>query len=83
MPSTNSVATIFAWTGALRKRGELDGITELCDFANKLEQACIETIESGVMTKSLSILSTIENKRIVDGKELLLCIKERLDQLLA
>lgn len=83
MPSTNSVATIFAWTGALRKRGELDEIPELCDFANKLEQACIETIESGVMTKSLSVLSSIENKRVVDGKELLLCIKERLDQLLA
>ena len=83
MPSTNSVATIFAWTGALRKRGELDEIPELCNFADKLEQACIETIESGVMTKSLSILSSIENKRIVDGKELLLCIKERLDALLA
>ena len=83
MPSTNSVATIFAWTGALRKRGELDEIPELCNFANKLEQACIETIESGVMTKSLSILSSIENKKIVDGKELLLCIKERLDALLA
>ncbi len=83
MPSTNSVATIFAWTGALRKRGELDEIPELCNFADKLEQACIETIESGIMTRSLSILSSIENKRVVDGKELLLCIKERLDKLLA
>ena len=54
--STNSIATIFAWTGALRKRGELDGITELCDFADKLERACIKTIEDGKMTKSLSLI---------------------------
>ena len=76
---TNSVATIFAWTGALRKRGELDGIQELSDFADKLEAACIETIESGIMTKSLAMLSTIENKQVVDGEELLKQIQKRLD----
>ena len=57
--STNSIATIFAWTGALRKRGELDGIQELCDFADKLEKACIKTIEDGKMTKSLSMISLL------------------------
>lgn len=80
--STNSIATIFAWTGALRKRGELDGIPELCNFADKLERACIETIESGTMTQSLANLSTIENKKIVDGEGLLAAIKERLDIIL-
>ena len=80
--STNSIATIFAWTGALRKRGELDGIPELCNFADKLERACIETIESGTMTQSLANLSTIENKKIVDGEGLLTAIKERLDIIL-
>ena len=53
--STNSIATIFAWTGALRKRGELDEIPELMDFADKLERACIKTVEDGKMTKSLSL----------------------------
>ena len=80
--STNSIATIFAWTGALKKRGELDGIPELCNFADKLESACIETIESGTMTQSLANLSTIENKKIVDGEGLLAAIKERLDIIL-
>ena len=80
--STNSIATIFAWTGALRKRGELDDIPELCNFADKLERACIETIESGTMTQSLANLSTIENKKIVDGEGLLAAIKERLDKIL-
>ncbi|MBS5737146.1 MAG: NADP-dependent isocitrate dehydrogenase [Clostridiales bacterium] len=80
--STNSVATIFAWTGALKKRGELDNIPELSDFAEKLEQACIETIESGIMTQSLANLSTIENKTIVDGEGLISAIKEKLEQIL-
>ena len=79
IPSTNSIATIFAWTGALRKRGELDGIPELSSFACKLEKACIDTVESGIMTKSLSILSTLENKKIVNAVELLQAIKERLE----
>ncbi|MBP5278958.1 MAG: NADP-dependent isocitrate dehydrogenase, partial [Erysipelotrichaceae bacterium] len=59
--STNSVATIYAWTGALRKRGELDSIKELCDFADKLEKAVIDTIESGVMTGDLASISTLES----------------------
>ena len=59
--STNSIATIFAWTGALRKRGELDQIPQLMDFADQLEKACIKTVEDGKMTKSLSLISTCED----------------------
>jgi isocitrate dehydrogenase len=77
--STNSMATIFAWTGALRKRGELDGIDELVEFANKLEKASIETIEAGIMTKDLVALSDIENKKAVNTKEFLTEIKTRID----
>ena len=76
--STNSVATIFAWTGALRKRGELDGIDELCEFADRLEKACIDTIESGVMTKDLYLISTLENKTQVNTTEFLEAIASRL-----
>ena len=76
--STNSVATIFAWTGALRKRGELDDIPELCEFANKLERACIDTIESGIMTKDLYLISTLENKTQVDTEGFLKAVAERL-----
>ena len=76
--STNSVATIFAWTGALKKRGELDGINELCEFADKLERACIDTIESGVMTKALYLISTLENKTQVNTTEFLEAIASRL-----
>ncbi|MBO5786782.1 MAG: NADP-dependent isocitrate dehydrogenase [Clostridia bacterium] len=76
--STNSVATIFAWTGALRKRGELDGTDELCEFADKLERACIDTIESGVMTKDLYLISTLENKTQVDTTGFLQAIASRM-----
>ena len=76
--STNSVATVFAWTGALRKRGELDGIQELVEFADKLEKATIDTIESGVMTKDLYLISTLENKTQVNTEEFLNAIAERL-----
>ena len=76
--STNSVATLFAWTGALRKRGELDGTPELCDFADKLEKATIQTIEDGVMTGDLYLLSNLENKQKVDTEEFLLAVNERL-----
>lgn len=76
--STNSVATLFAWTGALNKRGELDGNTELCDFAKKLEAATIKTIEDGVMTGDLFALSKLENKKKVNTEEFLLAINERL-----
>lgn len=76
--STNSVATIFAWSGALRKRGELDNIPELVQFANNLEKATIQTIEEGVMTGDLYMLSTLENKRKVNSKEFLEEINTRL-----
>ena len=69
--STNSVATIFAWSGALRKRGELDNLPELSAFADKLEKATIDTIESGVMTGDLYLLSSLENKRKVNTEEFL------------
>ncbi len=80
--STNSVATLFAWTGALNKRGELDGNSELCDFAKKLEQATINTIEEGVMTGDLYTLSTLENKKKVNTEDFLKEVKIRLDKLL-
>ncbi len=67
--STNSVATIFAWTGALRKRGELDGNAELMAFADKLEAATLGTIESGKMTKDLALITTIENPTVLNSEE--------------
>ena len=76
--STNSVATLFAWTGALRKRGELDGNKELSDFADKLEKATIKTIEDGVMTGDLYVLSNLYNKRKVNTEDFLLEINNRL-----
>lgn len=81
--STNSVATIFAWSGALRKRGELDGNKELMDFADKLEKATIQTIEEGVMTGDLYLLSKLENKKKVDSKTFLEEINTRLAALMA
>ncbi len=80
--STNSVATLFAWTGALRKRGQMDNIKELCDFADKLEKATIQTIEEGVMTGDLVALSKLPNKKKVNTEEFLLEINERLKKLL-
>lgn len=80
--STNSMATLFAWTGALKKRGELDNNKELVDFSCKLEKASIMTIENGIMTGDLASLSTIENKKIVDTKTFLLEIKKTLDSIL-
>lgn len=76
--STNSVATLFAWTGALRKRGELDSNKELSDFADKLEKATIKTIEDGVMTGDLYVLSNLDNKRKVNTEDFLLEINNRL-----
>lgn len=81
--STNSVATIFAWSGALRKRGELDGLNDLVDYADKLEQATIQTIEEGVMTGDLYLLSSLENKKKVDSETFLKEIGVRLDKLMA
>ncbi len=76
--STNSVATIFAWSGALRKRGELDGNNELVDFADKLEKATIDTIESGIMTGDLYLLSSLENKQKVNTEEFLDAVHDKL-----
>ena len=76
--STNSIATIFAWSGALRKRGELDGLPELCAFADKLEKASIDTIESGVMTKDLYLISSLSDKKAVNTTEFLREIAKRL-----
>lgn len=81
--STNSVATLFAWSGALRKRGELDNNKELCDFADKLEKATITTIEDGVMTGDLELLSTLPNKQKVDTETFLVEINKRLEKLMA
>ena len=80
--STNSVATLFAWTGALRKRGELDNLPELMTFADKLEAATIKTIEDGVMTGDLYLLSKLENKRKVDTETFLVEVNNRLAEIL-
>ncbi len=78
--STNSVASIFAWTGALHKRGELDGNQELMDFAKRLEKATIDTIESGEMTKDLIPLSTAANKKQLDTFQFMEAIQKRLEK---
>ncbi len=80
--STNSVATLFAWTGALRKRGELDELPELINFADSLEKATIQTIEDGIMTGDLYLLSTLENKTKVNTEDFLKAVNERLAKLL-
>lgn len=80
--STNSVATIFAWTGALQKRGELDGNKELSDFAKNLEKATIQTIEKGIMTKDLALLSTLEDKKTVNTEGFINEIANTLDAIL-
>ncbi|MBR3244731.1 MAG: NADP-dependent isocitrate dehydrogenase, partial [Parasporobacterium sp.] len=80
--STNSVATIFAWTGALNKRGQLDGNKALCDFAEKLEKAVIKTIENGCMTKDLSLITTIQNPVVLNTEEFILEIRKTLEGLL-
>ena len=80
--STNPIATIFAWSGALRKRGELDNIPKLCDYADKLERASVETIESGIMTGDMAALSKLENKKSVYTEEFLGAIAERLRELM-
>ena len=77
--STNSVATIFAWTGALRKRGELDELPELVDFANRLEEATIHTIESGRMTGDLARITSLESPETLGTREFILAIRKTLD----
>ena len=81
--STNSVATIFAWTGALRKRGELDGINELETFADKLEKAVIDTIESGKMTKDLALITTLPNPVVLNSRDFILAVRENLEKSLS
>ena len=76
--STNSVATIFAWTGALRKRGELDENAELMAFADKLEKATIDTIEAGEMTKDLALITSLENPTVLNSEDFIKAIAKRL-----
>ena len=80
--STNSVATIFAWTGALRKRGELDNLPELSAFADKLEKACLSTIESGKMTKDLALITTLPDPVVLNSGDFIKAIRSELEKLL-
>ena len=80
--STNSVATIFAWTGALRKRGELDGLSELVDFAHKLERASLKTIEDGIMTGDLAALAVHDNIRKVNTFDFIKAIRKTLEEIM-
>ena len=80
--STNSVATIFAWTGALRKRGELDGNADLVKFADALEKACVQTIEDGKMTKDLALITSIENPTVLNSEGFIKAVRETLEGLL-
>ncbi|MDO5784257.1 MAG: NADP-dependent isocitrate dehydrogenase [Eubacteriales bacterium] len=77
--STNSIATIFAWTGALRKRGELDNLPELSAFADKLEKACIDTVESGKMTKDLALITTLEDVTPLNTEGFIKAVRETLE----
>ncbi|MDD6615991.1 MAG: NADP-dependent isocitrate dehydrogenase [Lachnospiraceae bacterium] len=79
--STNSVATIFAWTGALRKRGELDGIAELQDFADRMEQAVIATIESGKMTKDLALITSLQDVQVLNSEEFIKAVRETYENM--
>ncbi len=79
--STNSVATIFAWSGALRKRGELDDIPELMAFADKLEKATLSTIESGKMTKDLALITSLKDVTVLNSKGFIEAIRETLETL--
>ena len=78
--STNSVATIFAWTGALRKRGELDKLPELCAFADKLEKATLDTIESGRMTKDLALITELTDVTILNSQEFIKAIRKTMEK---
>ena len=78
--STNSVATIFAWTGALRKRGELDKLPELCAFADKLEKATLDTIERGRMTKDLALITELTDVTVLNSQEFIKAIRETMEK---
>ena len=80
--STNSIATIFAWSGALRKRGEMDGLGQLVTFAHNLEKASIDTINDGVMTKDLALLTELKDVKVTDTEGFIKAIRERLEKLL-
>ena len=80
--STNSVATIFAWTGALRKRGELDGIEALCAFADRLEQAVIQTIENGKMTKDLALITTLEDVTVLNSEDFIKAVRATYESMM-
>lgn len=80
--STNSIATIFAWSGALRKRGEMDGLKELVTFAHNLEKSSIDTINDGVMTKDLALLTDLKDVKVTDTEGFIKAIRERLEKLL-
>ena len=80
--STNSIATIFALSGALRKRGELDGINELVNFADMLEKSVIDTVESGIMTKDLADITTFKNVKVADTEEFIKAIRTKLEETL-
>ena len=80
--STNSVATIFAWSGALRKRGEMDQIPALCDFADKREKATLGTIESGKMTKDLALITSMENVTVLNSENFIKAIRESLEKMM-
>ena len=79
--STNSVATIFAWTGALKKRGELDGIPELAAFAEKLEKATVQTIESGRMTKDLALITSLKEVQVLNSAEFIREIRKTFERI--
>lgn len=78
--STNSVATIFAWTGALRKRGELDKLPELCAFADKLEKATLDTIESGRMTKDLALITELTDVTVLNSQDFIKVIRKTMEK---
>lgn len=80
--STNSVATIFAWTGALRKRGELDGNQALMAFADKLEKATLSTIEDGKMTKDLALITSLKHPKVLSSRDFILTVRDSLDRLM-
>lgn len=80
--STNSVATIFAWTGALRKRGEMDGNQELMEFADKLEKATLTTIEDGKMTKDLALITSLKHPKVLSSREFILAVRDSLNRLM-
>ena len=79
--STNSVATIFAWTGALRKRGELDQNNELMEFADKLDKATLSTIESGKMTKDLALITSLSDVTVLNSEDFIKAVRVTMDQL--